>query len=70
MAKISVSLEDELYERVRDEAGSAGVSSWLADAARSRLRADALLGVALEIAEATGGPYSDDELSEARGWLR
>jgi hypothetical protein len=70
MAKISVSLDDDLYERVRDAAGSAGVSGWLADAAAARLRADALLAVAGEIAHATGGPYTEDELSEARGWLR
>ena len=70
MAKISVSLDDELYERVRDAAGSAGVSGWLADAALARLRAEALSAVADDIADTTGGAYSEDELSEARGWLR
>ena len=72
MAKISVSLDDELYDRVRDAAaaGNSGVSSWLAGAASARLRAEALLAVAGEIAEETGGPYSEDELAEARGWLR
>ena len=35
MAKISVSLEDDLYQRVRDAAGPAGVSGWLAGAAAS-----------------------------------
>ena len=69
VAKISVSLDDELFERVRDAAGPAGVSSWLADAASARLRADALLAVAAEIAHSTGGPYTEDELSEARAWL-
>jgi hypothetical protein len=69
VAKISVSLEDGLYRRVRDAAGPEGVSSWLADAAAARLRANALRVVAGEIAEATGGPYTERELSEARGWL-
>lgn len=69
MAKISVSLEDKLYKDVRDAAGPAGVSSWLADAATERLRAEALLAVAGEIADSTGGLYSEDELSEARAWL-
>jgi hypothetical protein len=69
MAKISVSLEDELYQRVRAAAGSDGVSGWLADAASARLRADAMRAVAEEIAEATGGPYTEHELSEARKWL-
>jgi predicted transcriptional regulator len=70
MAKISVSLDDELYERVRIAAGATGVSGWLADAALARFRAEALSEVASEIADATGGPYTDEELGEAREWLR
>jgi hypothetical protein len=69
MAKISVSIEDALYARVREAAGSEGVSGWLATAAFARLRADALLAVAEEIAQETGGPFTEQELSEARGWL-
>jgi hypothetical protein len=69
MAKISVSLKDDLYQRVRDAAGADGVSGWLADAAATRLRADALHAVAGEIATSTGGPYTEQELSEARTWL-
>jgi hypothetical protein len=69
MAKISVSIEDGLYLRVREAAGPDGVSSWLADAATARLRANALRGVADEIAETTGGPYTERELKEARRWL-
>ena len=45
-------------------------SRWLADAASARLRAEALLAVADEIAEATGGPYTGDELAQASTWLR
>lgn len=69
MVKISVSLEDELYERVRDKAGSQGVSGWLANAAAARLRSEALLAVAEEIALETGGPFTDRELAEAHEWL-
>lgn len=69
MTKISISLEDDLYRKVRDAAGSDGVSGWLAGAAASRLRAEALGAVANEIAEATGGPYTEREISEAREWL-
>lgn len=69
MAKISVSLEDDLYQRVRDAAGPAGVSSWLADAAAARLRSNTLYAVANEIAAETGGPLTEQELSEARAWL-
>ena len=69
MAKISVSLEDELYRRVREAAGSEGVSGWLATAASARLRADALRALADEIAHDSGGPFTEQELSEARRWL-
>jgi hypothetical protein len=69
MAKISVSLEDGLYRQVRDAAGADGVSGWLAGAATARLRAEALRDVAGEIAALTGGPYTEGEMREARGWL-
>jgi hypothetical protein len=70
LAKISVSLDDNLYRQVRAAAGKQGVSAWLAGAAAARLRADALLAVAEEIADETGGPFTDRELDEARKWLR
>ncbi len=69
VAKISVSLEDDLYQRIRDAAGAEGVSGWLAAAASARLRVDTLLAVAEEIAQETGGPFSAQELEEARRWL-
>ncbi len=69
MAKISVSLDDDLYRRVREAAGREGVSGWLAQAASARLRAEILRAVADEIAQETGGPYTEQELSEARRWL-
>lgn len=69
MTKISISLEDDLYRRVREAAGPDGVSGWLASAASARLRADALRAVSAEIAQATGGPYTAEELEEARKWL-
>lgn len=69
VTKISISLDDELYERVRAAAGGGGISGWLADAAAARLRAQALLQVADEIATGSGGPYADHELAAARKCL-
>lgn len=66
MATISVNLHDDLYQRVLDAAGSDGVSGWLADAAATRLRTDALRAVADEVADTTGAAYTERELSEAR----
>lgn len=70
LAKISISLDDDLYRQVRDAAGRQGVSAWLAGAASARLRSDALISVAEEIASETGGPFTEQELEQARGWLR
>ncbi|HEX5308337.1 MAG TPA: hypothetical protein VFW38_04580 [Solirubrobacteraceae bacterium] len=69
LAKISISLDDELYRKVRAAAGKQGVSAWLACAAAARLRSEALLSVAEEIAGETGGPFTEQELTEARTWL-
>ena len=69
MAKISISLDDDLYTRVRDAAGSGGISGWLADAASLRLRSETLLAVGDEIADSTGGPYTEAERAAAREWL-
>jgi hypothetical protein len=69
MTKISISLEDDLYRQVRDAAGVDGVSGWLAAAAATRLRMETLRAVADEIADSTGGSYSDREIGEAREWL-
>jgi hypothetical protein len=63
--KTSISLEDDLYERVREAAGPDGASGWLTDAL-ARLRARAFRSVADEIAQETGCPYTEQELNEAR----
>lgn len=69
VAKISISLDDDLYQRVRLAAGKEGVSAWLAATAEARLRRDILREVANEIAEETGGPFTEQEREEARKWL-
>jgi hypothetical protein len=69
VAKISISLDDELYARVRNAAGTRGISGRLADAASLRPRSEALLAVANEIAESTRGAHTHDELAAARSLL-
>jgi len=69
VAKISISIDDDLYQRVRLAAGKEGVSAWLAATAEARLRRDILHEVAEEIAEETGGPITEQEREEARRWL-
>jgi hypothetical protein len=68
MGKISVSIDDELLDAIRADQPEGGVSRWLADAARRKLRAQALLAYADEV-EAASGPLDDRELEQARAWL-
>jgi hypothetical protein len=70
MAKISVSLDDQLLASIREQAGPEGssVSGWLADAADRKLRAQALHAYADEV-EAATGPLTPVELAAARSWL-
>jgi hypothetical protein len=64
--KMSVSFDLELGEAIRTAAGTArqSVSAWLADAARDRLRLEAL-GRAVMSWEDTFGPLTDAELDAA-----
>lgn len=68
MAKISVSLDDELLDAIRADAPRGNVSGWLADAADRKLRARALHAFADEV-EAATGPLEARELERARAWL-
>ena len=64
--KMSVSFDLELGEAIRTSAasGNQSVSAWLADAARDRLRLEAL-GEAIGAWEQEHGPLTDAEVDEA-----
>jgi len=64
--KLSVSFEPDLGDAVRSAAAQAGkpVSSWLAEAAASKLRAEALAEF-LDGWEAEHGVLTPDEISRA-----
>lgn len=68
MAKISVSLDDALLERIRDNAPGRNVSGFLAEAAERELRRRALRAYVEEV-EAETGPLTEKELEEGRRWL-
>ena len=69
MAKISVSIDDDLLASIREQTGQEGsVSGWLADAADRKLRTQALHAYADQV-EAAAGPLTPAELTEARSWL-
>ena len=64
--KMSISLEAELGDRVRDAARRArkGISSWLAEAAAAKLRAEALAEF-LDDWEKEHGAFTEEELARA-----
>ena len=64
--KMSVSFDLELGEAIRASAaeGKTSVSAWLAEAARDRLRLEAL-GEAITAWESEFGPLTDAEVAEA-----
>lgn len=68
MAKISVSLDDELLAEIRAAAPAGNVSRWLAEAAARELRFRALRAYADEV-EADSGPFTEAELAKADKWL-
>jgi len=68
--KLSVSFDPELGHAVRDAAGRSGqpLSSWLAEAAAAKLRADALADF-LDSWEAEHGSLTPEELAAAAAKL-
>ena len=68
--KLSISFEPELGDAVRSAAAQAGkpLSSWLAEAAASKLRAEALAEF-LAGWETEHGPLTADELARATAEL-
>ena len=63
---MSVSFDLELGEAIRTSAGTAGqsVSAWLGEAARDRLRLEAL-GAAIAAWEERYGPLTESEVARA-----
>jgi hypothetical protein len=68
--KLSISFEPRLGDQVRDAARNAGtgVSSWLAEAATAKLRAEALAEF-LDTWEKEHGPLTAEELGRAESQL-
>jgi hypothetical protein len=68
--KLSISLDAELGERVRDAARRQGqsLSAWLAEAAAARLRKDSLRR-ALDEYQAEHGAFTPDEIAQGEADL-
>lgn len=68
--KMSISMDPDLGDQVRAAAERAELplSAWLAEAARAKLRAEALAGY-LEDFERRRGPLSPEEIRAARAEL-
>lgn len=68
--KMSISLDAELAQEVREAARKSGtsISAWMAEAATQRMRAEAFREF-LDAWEAENGPITPEELERARGEL-
>lgn len=64
VARIAISLDADLARAVKKAAGKEPTSTWLADAARRKLRAEGLLRV-VEEWEAEHGDFTEAELAAA-----
>jgi hypothetical protein len=64
VARFAISLDSQLARKVRKAAGSEAISTWLADAAERKLRAEGLLRVVAEW-ESEQGELSDREMKAA-----
>lgn len=65
VARLAISFDRELARAVRRAAGKEPTSAWLADAARRKLRAEALLRE-VQAWEAEHGQFTPSELKRAR----
>lgn len=64
VARLAISFDEDLARQVKRAAGKEPTSSWLADAARRKLRAEGLLEVVGEW-ESTHGTITEAELRAA-----
>lgn len=64
-ARLAISIDSELAERIREAADGGTISSWLADAAERKLRAQGLSQVVAEW-QAEHGEFTDVERRRAR----
>ena len=62
LARLAISLDAELARAVRRAAGKQPTSTWIAEAAQQRLRAEGLRKVVAEY-ELAHGTFSDDEIT-------
>jgi len=65
VAKVSLSIDQDVLSEARERAGRRELSSYVNDALRRHLQRDRL-GVLLAEMEAESGPIPDDLLDEAR----
>lgn len=65
VAKVSLSIDEDVLSEARERAGRRELSSYVNDALRRQLQRDRL-GVLLAEMEAESGPIPDDLLDEAR----
>lgn len=65
VAKVSMSLDEEVLAQARERVGGRGVSAYVNEAVRRQLRRDALAEVLAQM-RAANGPVPDEQMEEVR----
>lgn len=65
VAKVSMSLDEEVLAQARERVGGRGVSAYVNEAVRRQLRRDALAEVLGQMRSANG-PVPDEQMEEVR----
>ena len=65
VAKVSMSLDEDVLAQARERVGGRGVSAYVNEAVRRQLRRDAL-GEVLAQMRAANGPVAEEQMEEVR----
>ncbi len=63
--RVTVTLPPDLAAEVRERAGDRGVSRFVVEALRRRIQQENLRFLVADLAEASGGPFTPEELADA-----
>ena len=70
VTRLAISLDEELARRIRAAAGDQPISTWLADAAQRKLRAQGLARTVADWERAHGAVTDAERAAVERAWRR
>ncbi len=67
--RITITLDAELLDELRSRVGRGGVSAYVVEAVKDRLRKDPILEL-LDQLDEMYGPLTDEQIAEGEQWLK